>query len=50
MLDEAMIPAMRNAGLEKIKAILESNLDDPEELLYLSFSFRLLEQEKNKKG
>lgn len=36
--------------LEKIKAILESNLDDPEELLYLSFSFRLLEQEKNKKG
>lgn len=31
----------------KIKSILESSLDDPEELLYLSLSFRLLEREEN---
>ena len=30
--------------LEKIKSILESDLDDTEELLYLELSFRLLEQ------
>ena len=32
--------------LEKIKSILESDLDDTEELLYLELSFRLLEQEE----
>ncbi len=32
--------------LEKIKEILESDLDDTEELLYLNLSFRLLEREK----
>lgn len=32
--------------LEKIKEILESDLDDPEELLYLNLSFRLLEREE----
>lgn len=35
--------------LDKIKAVLESDLDDPEEILYLSFSFRLLDKEKIKK-
>ncbi|MCD7867592.1 MAG: helix-turn-helix domain-containing protein [Clostridiales bacterium] len=34
--------------LDKIKALLESDLDDPEEVLYLSFSFRLLEKENSK--
>ncbi len=33
--------------LEKIKEILQSNLDDPDEIFYLNFSFRLLEQEKS---
>ena len=32
--------------LEKIKEILQSDLDDPEENFYLSFSFRLLEHEE----
>lgn len=32
--------------LEKIKEILQSDLDDPDEIFYLNFSFRLLEQEK----
>lgn len=32
--------------LEKIKEILQYNLDDPDENFYLSFSFRLLEQEE----
>lgn len=32
--------------LDKIKSILESDLEDPEELLYLELSFRLLEQEE----
>lgn len=31
--------------LEKIKEILQSDLDDPDEIFYLNFSFRLLEQE-----
>ena len=31
--------------LEKIKEILQSELDDPEEIFYLNLSFRLLEQE-----
>lgn len=35
--------------LDKIRAILESDLENPEELLYLSFSFRLLEKEQRKK-
>ena len=35
--------------LEKIKAILESDLSDPEELLYLSISFRLLDNEQKKR-
>lgn len=30
--------------LEKIKEILQSALDDPDEIFYLNFSFRLLEQ------
>ena len=34
--------------LDKIREILESRLDDPEELLYLSISFRLLDNEKRK--
>ena len=34
--------------LDKIKSLLESDLDDPEELLYLNFSFRLLDTEKRK--
>lgn len=33
--------------LEKIKEILESDLDDTEELLYLNLSFRLLEREES---
>lgn len=32
--------------LDKIKSILESDLEDSEELLYLELSFRLLEQEE----
>ena len=32
--------------LEKIKEILQSDLDDPDEIFYLNFSFRLLEQEE----
>ena len=35
--------------LEKIKGILESDLSDPEELLYLSISFRLLDNEQKKR-
>lgn len=31
--------------LEKIKEILQSELDDPDEIFYLNLSFRLLEQE-----
>ena len=34
--------------LEKVKQILESALDDPEELLYISLSFRLLDGEKKR--
>ena len=34
--------------LDKIKTILESDLDDPEELLYLSISFRLLDMDRQK--
>lgn len=34
--------------LERIKALLESELDNPEELLYLSLSFYLLDNEQNK--
>lgn len=34
--------------LEKIKAILDSNLDDPDEIFYLNLSLRLLEQEEEK--
>lgn len=34
--------------LEKIKEILDSRLDDPDELVYLSLSFRLLENEQKK--
>lgn len=34
--------------LERIKEILESELSDPEELLYLNFSYRLMEQEEAK--
>ena len=33
--------------LEKIKEVLESDLDDTEELLYLNLSFRLLEREES---
>lgn len=36
--------------LERIKALLESDLSDPEELLYLSLSFRLLENERKSEG
>ena len=32
--------------LEKIKEILQSDLDDPDKIFYLNFSFRLLEQEE----
>ena len=35
--------------LDKIKALLESDLEDPEELLYLSISFRLLDNDQQKK-
>lgn len=35
--------------LEKIKEILQYDLDDPDENFYLSFSFRLLEQEEDEK-
>lgn len=34
--------------LERIKEILQSELDDPEELFYLELSLRLLEQEEEK--
>lgn len=34
--------------LDKIKNILDSGLDDPEEIFYLNLSFRLLEQEEEK--
>ena len=34
--------------LEKIKEILDSRLDDPEELVYLALSFRLLDNEQKK--
>ena len=34
--------------LEKIKSILDSNLDDPDEIFYLNLSLRLLEQEAEK--
>ena len=34
--------------LEKIKEILDSRLEDPDELLYLSLSFRLLDNEQKK--
>ncbi len=34
--------------LEKIKEILDSRLDDPDELVYLSLSFRLLDNEQKK--
>ena len=34
--------------LEKIKEILDSRLDDPDELIYLSLSFRLLDNEQKK--
>lgn len=34
--------------LEKIKEILDSHLDDPDELVYLSLSFRLLDTEQKK--
>lgn len=34
--------------LERIRELLDSDLSDPEELLYLNFSFRLLEQEEQK--
>ena len=34
--------------LDKIKLLLESGLDDPEEVLYLNYSFRLLEKEMSK--
>lgn len=34
--------------LDKIKSILDSGLDDPEEIFYLNLSFRLLEQEEEK--
>ena len=33
--------------LGKIKEILQSDLDDPDEIFYLNFSFRLLEQEES---
>lgn len=36
--------------LEKIKAVLQSNLDDPEEIFYLNFSMRLLEQEEHEQS
>lgn len=31
--------------LERIKAILETDLEDPEELFYLNLSFRLLDMD-----
>ena len=34
--------------LEKIKEILDSRLDDPDELVYLALSFRLLDNEQKK--
>ena len=34
--------------LERIKELLESDFQDPEERLYLSFSYRLLEKEREK--
>lgn len=34
--------------LEKIKSILDSNLDDPDEIFYLNLSLRLLEQDAEK--
>lgn len=34
--------------LEKIREILQSDLEDPEEIFYLELSFRLLEQEEKK--
>ena len=34
--------------LDRIKEILQSDLDDPEEIFYLELSFRLLEQEEEK--
>ena len=34
--------------LDRIREILQSDLDDPEEIFYLELSFRLLEQENEK--
>ena len=34
--------------LDRIKEILQFDLDDPEEIFYLELSFRLLEQEEEK--
>lgn len=36
--------------LEKIKSILQSELENPDEVFYLNLSFRLLEQEKQIEG
>ena len=33
---------------DRIREILQSDLDDPEEIFYLELSFRLLEQENEK--
>jgi DNA-binding PucR family transcriptional regulator len=34
--------------MERIREILQSDLDDPDELFYLELSLRLLEQEEEK--
>ena len=34
--------------LDKIKSILDTNLEDPEEILYLMLSFRFIEMEDSK--
>ena len=34
--------------LDRIKEILQSDMDDPEEIFYLELSLRLLEQEEEK--
>ena len=45
---ERQLEGLMSVTLEKIKEILDSRLDDPDELVYLSLSFRLLDNEQKK--
>ena len=43
---DGIIDAMLIGNEEKIREIMDSDLEDPDELLYINLSFRLLEQEE----